>query len=196
MTPDLDTLFRCEKWACTLAEKACLRRQQETREGGRNAKVKTVQPAHPHCASGECEQGRGIAAKHLGVAFARPDMKRAPRLDIIRAVEERTTQGETMPKGYARGAACNTCGSTGTKHKAGCAEHGKKATVLVKAIPAKQMREVFERAAEQAPSVRVGRMTLDELLLWRTCVAEELTRRELQLVEQLASVRRAIKEAA
>jgi hypothetical protein len=194
VTADLDALFRCEKWACTLAEKHCLRRQVEVKWIPR---ANEDRPVYEHCASGECAQGVAIAEKHPGVAFARLETKRAPRLDIVRAVEERLAQGETMPKGYARGAACNTCGSTGTKHKAGCAEDGGKGkTVRVQALPAEQLRKVFERGAEQAPSVRVGRMTLDELLLWRTCVGEELARREKQLEEQLASVRKAIAEAA
>lgn len=192
--PDLDELFRCEKWACTLAVKHCLRRQRETREGGRNQKIKTVHPVHPHCASGECDQGRAIALRLTGHEIApKPPTRSAPRLDIIQAVEARQAKGDTMPKGYARGAACKTCGSTGTKHKMGCAEDG------VDAPPAapKKLRAVPPRKPSAAAREgKVEAMEVDELVELRNLVDEELGRRQAELLRQLAAVKAAIGEAA
>lgn len=190
----LQELVRCEKFSCSLSHRACLRRQTEMKHIPR---AKEDRPVHEYCVSGTCPQGAAIAAKHPGVAFARPATKAAPRLDIIRAVEERAQQGDKMPKGYRRGAACKTCGSTGTKHKADCAEAGVVLNVRPLQAQAEDMAKVFARKPSRAASEgNVEAMEVDELVELRNLVDEELGRRRSELLRQLSAVQAAIGEAA
>jgi len=116
LPPDatLDTPFRCDHFACTLAVKHCLRRQTDRRRGNAGVRdgvrLKWSKPLHEFCASGACEQGAEIRARFPD---ARPEQARdprcAPRMDIVRAVEE-----ANMPKGI-RTEPCPKCGSKSTR---------------------------------------------------------------------------------
>lgn len=154
-----DATFRCEHWRCVLAMRHCLRRQKEMK---RVPNKKTPNPVHPYCAGGTCDQGNEIARRlaDVKVKTRKLDNRVAPRLDIVRAVEERMDKGAEM-----KTRAC--CGSKG-KHLASC-------TVAA---------ETPMQAAGLSDS------TVAELLELREMVQAELERREKELQEQLHNIRK------
>ena len=87
-----------------------------------------------------------------------------------------------MPKGYARGAACKTCGSTGTKHKAGCAEDGGKPAAKAKPLG---------MPARGSKGPDLAGYTVTQLLALIVAAQAELERREQDLKEQLDAIRTA-----
>lgn len=167
----LDAPFRCEKFACTMAQRVCLARQVESwtkatriyRGDRAGVRVEVVKPKHPHCASGTCEQGNAIRAQFPDATHQQHDPRTAPRLDIIRAVEERTMAKTVCPE----------CKSP-SKHKSGCSKPPRvsEARAAEKAAP-KPRREVVRGATVAGPET----MTVAELLELRAGIDRELAAR-------------------
>lgn len=78
-SPPLDELLLCQRIGRNLTHRACLRRQFDHQElhtqvgrklAGREAKTETRigPPCAPFCASGRCDLGNSIQAKHPGAA--------------------------------------------------------------------------------------------------------------------------------
>jgi hypothetical protein len=116
--------FRCEKGAgdgppCTMSKVACVRFQGAKRRlPGKGHKRRAI---HPYCASGDCEQGQGIAVELAarGVEVHVPLLHRNVfgKQQVHRPVTP--AKEETMPRGM-RATPCPKCGSKGTRHRAGC----------------------------------------------------------------------------
>lgn len=57
---DVNELFRCEKFRCTLSFKACLERQLQRKRAARGG---NLSGRFDFCSSGECEQGWSVRMK-------------------------------------------------------------------------------------------------------------------------------------
>lgn len=183
---DLDATFRCTHFACTLAFKHCLRRQSETRrKPGRTSAGKHFVrelSVHPHCAGGTCDQGNAIAAAHPQFTHQQHDPRKAPRLDIVRAVEE-----STMPRGR-RAKPCPECGTTSTRCGSDCpTKGGKPARPAATTTPAPSSRP-DPKARRHHPGGGPEDMTVQELLELRARLDQELTRRRAEAEAELRAL--------
>lgn len=198
--PDLDTTFRCVHWACTLAHKHCLRRQAELyRKPGKTSSGKHFvkeRAAHPYCASGECEQGAAIRAQFPDVQHQQHDPRTAPRLDIIRAVEEQAA----MPKGQLNQKR-TCCDTLGGRHKATCSTQRKapapSAEGRVKAQVTSLRPLPARRAAGKPSKVEAGlrEAPLDELLRQRSTAADLIAAVDAELVRRQREIAAALDQA-
>lgn len=194
MTPE--TVIRCEKYACTLTARACALRQAYLwRKPGRyvtgeKAGKRFVKSGakHPFCASGDCVQGREIAAVFPELAAQAPSepKRTAPRLDLVRAAEETTM-------------ACSECGSK-TCHKATCSKRpgAKAAKPELPARPAKTVK-VHPKALTSTGEINgpmIRRLDTPSLLRVRETVETEIRERLVQVEGEAARLREAVRSAA
>lgn len=197
---DLESTFRCTHFACTLAVRHCLRRQTEQRASATRVakgdaagrRVETSKPVHAYCAGGTCPQGQEIASLFPAALPARPDPRTAPRMDIVRAVEEKLMPKPDTTSKPGQGAPCRECGST-SRHKKGCSKPARPTirSGEVKRAPAPAApRRVAPARPAARPQAGPGPegMSVAELLELRASIDEELRARRTAAQDQLRAL--------
>lgn len=194
-----DEVFSCSHFCCLLTKRACLRRQTEQRTGAARAHGKKrntwSKPMHPYCASGTCTTGREVAAELAGIPLepAR-DPRTAPRLDIVAAVEARTTEhpptteDTDMPKGQLNQKR-TCCDTMGGRHKATCsAAKGQGRPTAPKKAASRA------KPPSHVPGPAHGQLVVmqdEDLVELRDAVDAEMQRREADLERRLGAMRTA-----
>jgi hypothetical protein len=102
---------------------------------------------------------------------------------------------ETMPKGYARGAACKSCGATGPRHKKACPEDGAKPAAAPKAKAAPVPRAAKVRAVRAIAGEDLDEMPVEQLVERRDAYDAAIDRRVALVEEELAALKAAASKA-
>lgn len=82
-----DTM-RCQFYSCSLKAYHCVQRQTDVRSWNNGATRFKYVPAHLiHCASGKCEQGRGVREALRGQTIPVVPVKRGPNMIVGKRVD-------------------------------------------------------------------------------------------------------------